>query len=266
MLVIIIHGVTFQDNRSVEGVISPGQLGITTVFSIFLCMYWWKKYQYIRFLFLSGLLVIVLIFTSSRRSFIALLVFLILFFSFSSNDIRKKISVVFGMGILFFLIVNFCLQIDFLYQYVGYRLESFIEFIFYGKEGDASTQGRARLIEYGLHLFYLSPVYGNGSGTFEALFSMTQGSWQTSADNNYVELLADTGIIGFLLYYIPLIVFIFHQLCGLAKAPLEITFALSGVISLASVDFATVWFFSKCGMLIILFCYLIAKNPIKLQK
>ncbi len=255
-----IQGVRFTDNRYVDGAVSSGQLALTVMFSMLLCCLRWRTTHKTAYLALFACFGIALLLTSSRRDFIVLVLFLIIFATLNSTDVRKRAAMLI-VGVAFAAIALFlCLNVDFLYQFVGRRLESFFQFVFWGGTGDASTTGRSRLIDFGMGLFQSSPINGHGIGTFESLFATTHGSWQTSADNNYVELLADTGIVGFALYYIPLAVFLVRWLKDLVSSGLEVKFAVSGVIAFSCIDFATVWIFSKCGMLMILFFYLLAKS------
>lgn len=258
--VLAVQGVTFTDNRYVDGAVSSGQLALCATFSMLLCLYQWKRVRQGRYLLLFAVFALALLLTSSRRNFIILLVFFVLFYTLDSNDVRKRIGLFLGCTLVAGIVLFAVLNVDFLYQFIGRRLESFLQFVIWGNGGDASTTGRARLIDYGMTLFQQSPILGKGVGTFEQLFGTTHGSWQTSADNNYVELLADLGIVGFSLYYIPLLIFLGKNLRGLTKAPIEKIFGFSGIASFAAIDFACVWFFSKCGMLIILFFYLMATS------
>ena len=256
------QGIRFTDNRYVDGSVSSGQLALCIAFTMLLCMYEWRKARQGGYIALLVVLSLALLMTSARRDFIILLVFLVIFSTLGSGDIRKRI-VLFSICVLVAVgLLHAVLNIDFLYQYLGRRIESFLQFAFAGGAGDASTEGRARLIDYGLDLFRSSPMLGQGVGSFEALFSTTHGSWQTSADNNYVELLADLGIPGFLAYYVPLVVFLVRRLRGITSASIDVQFAVSGIIAFATIDFACVWFFSKCGMLQILFFYLMAKSAL----
>lgn len=258
--VIGVNGVTFQDNRYSDGVVSSGQLALTAVFSMMLCILWHHKTKQARFWVLFIAFAIVLLLTSSRRDLIIICVFAVLFYAASSNDIRNKLGAILVGAVICALLLFLLLNVDFLYQFVGRRLETFLDFILFGTGGDASTTGRSRLIDYGMELFHDSPVLGNGVGTFESLFSLTHGSWQTSADNNYVELFADLGIVGFACYYIPLAIFLIHGLKDLTRKSIEVRFGVVGIISFCAIDFACVWFFSKCGMLMILFLYLLTRQ------
>jgi O-antigen ligase len=68
---------------------------------------------------------------------------------------------------------------------------------------DASTGTRANMVQIGLELFKKNPILGVGFGNFSYHYYYEYSGWaQTYAHNNYVEILADTGIVGFVLYYI----------------------------------------------------------------
>lgn len=258
--VVAISGVTFVDNRYADGFISSGQLALTSCISMMLCVFWYTKEKQSRYVALLSIFAFILLLTSSRRDLLTFLTFCLLFFSLISDDVRKRMGGFLILAFASILVIVLCLKVDFLYQFVGKRLESFFSFIFTGEGGDASTTGRSRLIDFGLNLFRRSPVIGNGIGTFESLFSTTHGSWNTSADNNYVELLSDLGVMGFAAYYIPLILFLFHTAKGLLQKETEVKFAIAGIVAFSALDFATVWFFSKCGMLMILLFYLLVQT------
>lgn len=61
---------------------------------------------------------------------------------------------------------------------------------------DWSTYYRMQMIEEGLSLFNQHPLIGFGTDTYQFV-----SSFGTYSHNNYIELLANNGIIGFLAYY-----------------------------------------------------------------
>ena len=69
---------------------------------------------------------------------------------------------------------------------------------------DTSSQTRLRLIEIGLDIWKKYPIGGTGINTFYV--SSSTGNY---AHNNFVELLADIGIIGFVIYYFFIVKAIF---------------------------------------------------------
>jgi O-antigen ligase len=72
------------------------------------------------------------------------------------------------------------------------------------QKGETSITGRAYLYKLGLRNFLNSPVIGNGLSSFEdtdvgiGIMSKKIGSY---AHSNLIEVLASSGIIGFILYY-----------------------------------------------------------------
>lgn len=104
------------------------------------------------------------------------------------------------------LIVTFfyfaVMNIPFLYDMVGYRLELMISGLLGGGAVDASTSTRMGLVEHGINFFLSSPWIGHGGANFAALnafyYRANAGCY---AHNNFIEILADYGVIGFILYY-----------------------------------------------------------------
>lgn len=92
----------------------------------------------------------------------------------------------------YFVLMN----VDILYNSIGYRLESLFAF-FDGGDADASTVSRANHIVEALHLFREHPILGAGQDGYRYTTSIL-----TYSHNNYVELLANLGLVGFSLYYL----------------------------------------------------------------
>ena len=65
---------------------------------------------------------------------------------------------------------------------------------------DNSTRLRKAFIKAGINQFLKTPILGVGIGNSGYITEKATG-WFTYLHNNYVELLATTGIIGFGLYY-----------------------------------------------------------------
>ena len=76
------------------------------------------------------------------------------------------------------------------------RFEEMINtFIGKGNVSD-SDRGRIEFMRTGMNEFFNSPLFGNGTGHSIRMFG-------TYSHNNFVELLMNYGIIGFLIYYVP---------------------------------------------------------------
>jgi O-antigen ligase len=88
----------------------------------------------------------------------------------------------------------------------GYRMENVMLYIKGEKvqKGDTSITGRAYLYKVGLKNFMNSPIIGNGLSSFDdtdlgiGTISRRIGAY---AHSNLIEVLASSGVIGFILYY-----------------------------------------------------------------
>lgn len=251
----LVKGVTFQDNRTSDGSVTSGQLAFTIAFSIMICFFEYKSCRKKSFLFMTLVLFAFLILTSGKRGLVLSVCFVLCYQLCISKNLQDKLYYIIGSFVGLVTLYILITKVSFIYSFIGYRVEAFLNYIFFNGTGDASTRGRSWLIDYGMSLFAQSPIKGNGIGTFTPLFQNLHGSWSTSADNNYVELLSDLGILGFLTYYIPFYFLLLKTMNNIFQKDQYVKFAFCGLLSCAMIDYASVWFFSKCGMLMIVFFY-----------
>lgn len=253
--VIGINGVRFGEARSVEGFVSSGQLAISASISILIAGYFYVKSKRFSYLLTIVPLIAILALTSGRRGFLLLVVFVPMFLWLSARRADSRIgALLLGsaavVGAYFAVMKN-----QFLYSALGVRLESFITSVTMGTAGDASVQGRTWLIDFGYSNFLQAPYIGNGLDTFTSMFGSLHGAWHTNADNNYIQLLSDLGIIGFLLYYVPLAIYIARRLPGIATKTLEYRFAITLLLSICALDFASVRIFSPVVMFVVVLTF-----------
>ena len=86
-------------------------------------------------------------------------------------------------------------KVPMFYNSIGYRIEGLLS-LFDGGEVDASTEDRANHIVEGWKIFKRHPFVGLGQDGYRYTNSKI-----TYSHNNYIELLANLGIIGFSIYY-----------------------------------------------------------------
>ena len=190
----------FQGIRIGEEIDNVNSIGFKTSITYMICLYFAlntnKKYYYL----FCILPLIVSIGTGSRKVLVILLfgsLLLILFKSDKKNikNILKKVLLV----TLFLIILYYIVEL-FADASVFKRLEGLLNGIFGSGKADASTIERKKFIQYGMMQFKETPILGIGAGN-SGYVTMKAAGWFTYLHNNYVELLATTGIIGFLLYY-----------------------------------------------------------------
>ena len=152
-------------------------------------------YKYLFYL-IAALLIGVIILTGSRKALFLLLVGIAVTAVLASTTkvklIRNMVLVCMLLGISVYLVMN----IDFLYQAVGVRLEGIVNAIMGEGHIDASTAERMALIDTGLKLWKESPVLGYGINTFTPL-----AGFGLYAHNNYIEEGVGMGIVGVFIWY-----------------------------------------------------------------
>ncbi len=126
-----------------------------------------------------------------------------------------------------------------------------------GSGMDASTVTRAQMIEIGKEQFAKSPLVGCGIGASAVLVG---GSY---LHNNYIELLATTGLIGVVLYYGFIFAGLAPYLLSMLKRKISAwqSLALMFGLLLLVVDIGAVSYFTKTTYM--MFAVLIAFQPKK---
>ena len=76
------------------------------------------------------------------------------------------------------------------------RMSNMVE-AFTGTGGDSSTIIRLALVDIGWDLFYQSPITGVGINNPSVYTFFVYGKDNYYLHNNYIELLAGTGVIGY---------------------------------------------------------------------
>lgn len=153
--------------------------------------------------------VVVLFLTGSKKGLIGFFFGMIVLFYQRAKGTKKLERIFIGI-ISVIAVLAVVVNTPLLYEIVGYRIDAFIDFIFKIDTGDTSSKIRMELIQYALHLWVEHPLLGVGINNFSMYQSI--GSMDYYAHNNYVELLADLGMIGFLLYYSMLLYLLYKKI------------------------------------------------------
>lgn len=142
--------------------------------------------------------IVVILLTGSKKGLLGLMfgVFLLLFQKIKGV---KKLEWIVMSLILVVALVQLVLNVPFLYETVGHRIDDLMNLFLGTGESDISSNNRLKLIEYALQLWGEHPILGVGLNNFSIYQSIGESGYYSH--NNFVELLADLGIIGFLLYY-----------------------------------------------------------------
>lgn len=142
------------------------------------------------------LLMGILLIGGSRKNIIAMPLVALIFALFTGDGIKKLKMLVILLLIL--AVGLYMLQTVPALAQIQSSLEGMLAGFGLGEETevDISTEGRMTLIEQGIQVWTEHPVTGVGWNNYR--FYNTERLY---AHNNYVEMLASLGIVGFLLYY-----------------------------------------------------------------
>ena len=146
-----------------------------------------------------------LILSEGRKFLIAPLLFLFILKFKSSGFKFNRLAII---GIVAIIAIPIIWNILVNINVIPDTLVTRIEMTFAILEGRSGYMGegdleRQRMITKGFEYFTMSPIWGNGHANFSYLFSLedTGGHIGHFSHNNYIELLCNLGIIGFLVYY-----------------------------------------------------------------
>lgn len=130
---------------------------------------------------------------------------------------------------------------------------------------ESSTETRLDYINKGWQQFLKSPIWGNGIGCAGYALQEDYGYF-TYLHNNYMEMLASGGIVGFLLFYAPYFmlfnsfrkrIFVLHE-----KNPL-VFLSFSLIIVKLIAHFGTVVYYSKIEFLLLAFWLAVANTKVE---
>lgn len=136
---------------------------------------------------------------SKKQLFLLIITILILAFYKSKNILSLVKNCILSFACIVISIV-IIFNNQYLYNVIGNRLEAF-SVIFFSETNnttDASTESRTLFLKDAFKVFNENPITGVGIDCYRYVNPYRE-VW---AENNFLELLADVGILGFIFYYI----------------------------------------------------------------
>ncbi len=144
------------------------------------------------------LFLFVIFYSGSRNALLTMLATCVCYLLVRARGLKKFWAVI-GSVLLLVGVYIFIMNYPPVYNVLGIRVEAMINGLL-GNSSEGSFDWRNLMVSEGLRYFRESPIVGQGIDNFRYLFGAQYG-YQTYAHNNYVEILADVGLAGFLLYY-----------------------------------------------------------------
>lgn len=148
-----------------------------------------------------GCCAFVTLFTGSRTALILVVVFLMLFFRSRDNRLLKRCLNIMVASIILAILAFVLMKNEQLYFIIGRRVENLILSLV-GKSvyRENSIGFRKNMIINGIYWFTQNPIIGYGLDAYRSLYFKKYGI-PYYAHNNFIEILVDVGIIGFIIYY-----------------------------------------------------------------
>ena len=178
-------------------------IGMMTSLAVVFLLYFYKKnkttLKRIFILFNIAFLTYVTFVTGSRKAFLILIAGALLYLPLAVNKRNRIKTVIISLAFValaFFLVY----KVPYFYNIIGWRLDAVISSITGNGELDSSAVARSKLIAAAIETWKDNPLLGCGLDCFRIFGKIATGR-DYYAHNNYVELLADLGIVGFVAYY-----------------------------------------------------------------
>jgi O-antigen ligase len=171
--------------------------GIMIIISIYKVIYD-KKIVYLLFDIPGFILILA---TGSRKALVLTIMGSIMIFvlkNLSANFLKSAIKIT-AIAIVAFLLIRWMISLD-VFSGIDERMQGLIALVTGKGTVDHSALVRLNYIHLGIDIFKKNPIFGIGMGNARIYAASVYGS-DAYLHNNYVELLANGGIVGFIIYY-----------------------------------------------------------------
>ena len=213
--------------------------GVALILSVYIFL---KLKDKIKYLYLSYILLFILtiLTTGSRKGMLIIATGLIILPLLITKNSRK-FKLIYGVSAFFAGVISLVLTqtIPFLYDMIGERIARIFLSIFTGEVIDVSMDTRITLVDSALNLISSNPIFGYGLDAFRVL-----GPWGIVTDNNYLDILVSSGIIGLLIFYTYAVFVIYDFITIKEKSDLVKIFFLIFCLNLV-LDFFSVTYFER---------------------
>lgn len=205
------------------------------------------------FIGITLMMIYVVIISGSRTSLGILILPILVYYTKSSKNVVKIASIIVILIIIVYFVI---MKIPQFYDIIGKRVEDAINVASGNQTGDEDTS-RIVLVELGLSWFIENPIIGYGINCFRVLSDNTFkfGGRLIYAHNNYVELLVDIGLVGFIIYYAAHIIIIKSYM--LIRKQNIGTVLLSLIVVLFFSDFFWVGYFNEISQFILCMAFVL---------
>lgn len=184
--------------------LNSNTLGLVTATSMLIEIYHYLKEKRLKWtIFLLIPSSIVLLGSGSKKAifFLAMGIAIVILSIDRKESWKNKLKKIIALLLFFLIAFYFIMTLD-IFDSISTRIEAMIHVLMGQREGEFSTNIRIDLIKIGWEQFEKTPLLGIGIDNTRFL-SLEQLGYDYYLHNNYIEMLAGEGLIGFVLYYMP---------------------------------------------------------------
>ena len=239
-----------------EGDWNANGIGFMTSTAMLISLYFFKegKKNYVK---LINVCIIVLtctvtLLTGSRTAILKVAMGFALFSYFSSKG--KRFKAVLVILVLLFVLYYVMMYVPLFYSIIGWRMEGLIAMFTGVGEIESSADIRDKFIGDAIERWKESPILGHGLDCYRRVNTIKRNYY---SHNNFVELLADLGLVGFIAFYVAHIKNLF-TLFNFKKDDSMKWFLITAILVVLLSDYGTVSYHNLLTMTLIMltFAYL----------
>ena len=201
--------------------------------------------------------ILLVAFSQSRTAFIELIIGILLVVFFRYREKKQFLKGVFHIvfAILIIVAVIFFVSRFQVFSGLNERIQSLVDYSQGKSVREASVIQRELYIQAGWKQFLKTPILGVGIGNTDQITMIVTGR-STYLYNNFIELLASGGIIGFGIYY-GIILYLIIKLIPFALKKESFSDACLIVLIVHTIaDYGTVSYYTKGTYFILVLCFL----------
>lgn len=221
---------------------------ITVLACFYKCLYNNKKY-----FILIPLPFIIAMSSGSKKALISIFIgiMIILFLKYGLKHIFKLLlSTIFTVLVIWMILQNP------IFESINGRMEEFMNIFNSSGKVDSSTQLRKDFIEFGVDKFLEKPFLGYGTSNYAEINIVRPGYY---SHNNFIEILVNNGVIGFIIYYSAYIYILYNLLLIIKKDKIA-PFLFTIIFITLVMQVAIVVFYDKLQYIYLMFGFAYIKN------